>query len=527
MEDESLQIEKSAVSATLLAAGDAKKAKGSPGGNNSDDILEIPEASSSHLEDTSGTATGDMKKPGPSFTTEEANRVYRKLDWNLMPLIFVLYSLSVLDRSNLGNARIAGMEDDIDLSGNRYAWLATVFYISYILSQWTQLGWKAFKPHIWVSTTVFLWGFISTIQAACTSWGGLMVCRVCLGIVESMYGPGVPLYLSYFYPREKLGLRTGIFISGSALANAYGGALAYGISQAKGSIGSWRILFIVEGVPTCLLGIVAWFCIPDSPQQARFLTEREREIAVALSLQQPGDRQSKGLQWKQVLGALLDYTSYLPALMYFGCNVCFASLPLFIPTIISQMGAFSTIQSNGLSAPPYVACWITIVACAFISDRYNLRGPFVVGAAVVAAIGYIILATQTTVAARYFGLFLAVMIFVSVALVLTWVGNSHATDSKRGAALAILATGGQCGPVLGTNVFPTSDAPYYRRGMWVSFGACCIVIVMGLCQIFLLWRENRRRDRKYGRSSDQAVEDQHFDLEPSGFGDDKRFRYVL
>lgn len=141
-----------------------------------------------------------------------------------------------------------------------------------------------------------------------------MACRVCLGIVESMYGPGVPLYLSYFYPREKLGLRTGIFLSGSALANAYGGALAYGISQAKGSIGSWRILFIVEGLPTCLLALVAWFCIPDSPQQARFLTEREREIAVAPSLQQPGDRQSRGLQWKQVLGAFLDYTSELQTL---------------------------------------------------------------------------------------------------------------------------------------------------------------------------------------------------------------------
>lgn len=136
-----------------------------------------------------------------------------------------------------------------------------------------------------------------------------MACRVCLGIVESMYGPGVPLYLSYFYPREKLGLRTGIFLSGAALANAYGGALAYGISQARGSIAPWKILFIVEGVPTCLITLCAWFFIPDTPQKARFLNEREREIAVALSLRQPGDRETQGLQLKQVLGSLLDYTS--------------------------------------------------------------------------------------------------------------------------------------------------------------------------------------------------------------------------
>lgn len=137
-----------------------------------------------------------------------------------------------------------------------------------------------------------------------------MTCRVFLGIVEAGYGPGVPLYLSFFYPREKLGLRTGIFLSGSAAANAYGGALAYGIAQAKGSIGPWRILFIVEGLPTVILAFVAWFWLPDIPQKAKFLSDREREIAIDLSLRQPGDRTGKkGLQWKQVLGGLLDYRS--------------------------------------------------------------------------------------------------------------------------------------------------------------------------------------------------------------------------
>jgi hypothetical protein len=95
-----------------------------------------------------------------------------------------------------------------------------------ILSQWTQLGWKAFKPHHRDAFAVFGWGIISTLQSAVTSWAGLMVCRFGLGIVEATYGPGVPLYLSYFYLREKLGLRIGIFLSGAPLANAYGGALA-------------------------------------------------------------------------------------------------------------------------------------------------------------------------------------------------------------------------------------------------------------------------------------------------------------
>ena len=81
----------------------------------------------SELEYVKGNAPGNA---GPTFSIEDENRVYRKLDWNLMPLVFVLYSLSVLDRSNLGNAKIAGMEDDINLSGRRYDWLATAFYIA-------------------------------------------------------------------------------------------------------------------------------------------------------------------------------------------------------------------------------------------------------------------------------------------------------------------------------------------------------------------------------------------------------------
>ena len=109
------------------------------------------------------------------------------------------------------------------------------------------MGWKIFPPHRWAATAVLIWGIVSSVQAATTSWGGLMVCRFLLAIPEAMYGPAVPLYLSYFYPRERVGLRIGIFLSGSALANAYGGALAYGISQAHGSIAPWRILFLVEG----------------------------------------------------------------------------------------------------------------------------------------------------------------------------------------------------------------------------------------------------------------------------------------
>ena len=173
-------------------------------------------------------------------TPEEERRVIRKLDSRLMPIVFFLYMLAVLDRSNLGNAKLAGLEDSINLAGFRYNWLGTLFYISYIVSQWLLIGWKQFPPHIWCASVVLFWGFVASIQASISNWSGLMACRWFLGMAEAAYGPGVPLYLTYFYPREKVGFRHGIFIAGAAMANAYGGALAYGITKINGSLQPWQ-----------------------------------------------------------------------------------------------------------------------------------------------------------------------------------------------------------------------------------------------------------------------------------------------
>lgn len=160
------------------------------------------------------------KERASSFITptpDEESKVIRKLDKRLMPIVFFLYMLAVLDRSNLGNAKLAGMEDDINLSGFRYNWLGTIFYIAYIFSQWLLMGWKQFPPHVWCASVVVFWGFVASVQASAFSWSGLMACRFFLGIAEAAFGPGVPLYLTFFYPREKVGLRQGIFISGAAL----------------------------------------------------------------------------------------------------------------------------------------------------------------------------------------------------------------------------------------------------------------------------------------------------------------------
>lgn len=135
-----------------------------------------------------------------------------------------------------------------------------------------------------------------------------------------MFGPGVPLYLTYFYPRELVGFRHGVFISGAAIANAYGGALAYGISQIRGSLAPWRILFLIEGLPTLIFAAVAWFCLPDSISTTKFLNEREKQVAshfVARN-QRLDIGQERGVRFKEMFEAFKDPKSFLPGIMYFG-----------------------------------------------------------------------------------------------------------------------------------------------------------------------------------------------------------------
>lgn len=130
-----------------------------------------------------------------TFTAAEERSLTKKFDLNVVPLVSVLYLLSYLDRSNIGNAKTAGMQTALKLSSADYTWLLTMFYISYIVFEPAGLGWKIFRPRYWVSAIVMAWGILAMCQAATTSWAGLMVCRFLMGAVEACYGPGVPLYL--------------------------------------------------------------------------------------------------------------------------------------------------------------------------------------------------------------------------------------------------------------------------------------------------------------------------------------------
>lgn len=166
-------------------------------------------------------------------------------------------------------------------------------------------------------------GLASTLQAAAFGWSGLMASRFFLAAAEAGFGPGVPYLLTFFYKRHELGLRCGLYLSAAPLASSFAGALAYGITSGHTALASWRLLFIVEGIPSVLLAFVAYWFIPDSADTARFLTDEEKEVARARAIQQTGDSGTARIghvNFKDIFMAFRDIKTWIPPFMYFSCN---------------------------------------------------------------------------------------------------------------------------------------------------------------------------------------------------------------
>jgi dipeptide/tripeptide permease len=214
--------------------------------------------------------------------------------------------------------------------------------------------------------------------------------------------------------------------------------------------------------------------------------------------------------------------------MYFSCNVSFSSLPVFLPTILIGMG-YTSINAQGLTAPPYFLSFIMCILSTYIADKTRQRGLVIITLSIIGGIGYIILATCQTTGVRYFAVFLAAAgVFPAISNILPWVLNNQGTDTKRGTGMAILQMIGQCGPILGTRIFPASDGKYFVKGMSVCASFMFFNALLALTlRTYLQW-ENRKAERREEeiRASEAMQGDEKtgsMAVENEGFG----FRNIL
>ena len=442
------------------------------------------------------------------YTDAEERTVLRKFDRRLILFLGLLYLLSFLDRSNIGNARIAGMDSSLGLSSKQYEWLLTVFYITYISFQWMILLYKLVPAHVYISLCVLSWGIVACLQSLTTSFVQMLALRGVLGIGEAAFSPGLPFYMTFFYRRSELAYRVGLQISAAPLASSFASSLAWLIVKlSQGSpMEPWRALFLFEGFPAIFVAIVAWYNIPDSPSSASYLTPRECRVAelrlqhdtVSEDYSTTSVNQSSttrtGLQGSELLRTLLDPKSYLTALMFLSVNVAFSSLPPFLPSVINDMN-FSALTSQALAAPPYLLSFGFVLLISHLSDKTpDSRGVYIIAVSLLSSLSYGMIAVAgglhyqigdtASVIIRYLSIYGAAMGFFSaVTLIITWTLNNQPSATGRGMGMTILNVIGQCGPLIGVRLFPKSQAPYYVQGMTI-----CAAFMLGVAALALALR---------------------------------------
>ncbi|MCJ1252106.1 hypothetical protein MMC30_009344 [Trapelia coarctata] len=469
------------------------------------------------------------------YTPDEERAVIKRLDRRLVLFMAFLYLLSFLDRSNIGNAKVAGLSYDLGLSSSQYEWLLTAFYITYIGFQWMTLLYRVIPAHAYIAVCVISWGLIASLQSLAGSFASMLILRGLLGMAEAAFSPGVPFYLSFFFKREELALRTGLFISAAPLATSLASSLAWLIMKAgeRVPISAWRLLFVIEGFPSIIVAVFAFYYLPDGPGTAKFLTRRQKKVA-RLRLRNEKDAKqmfSHGskLNFREIFQTFLDPKLYITALCFFSANVAYASLPIHLPTIVNEMG-YTALMSQALSAPPYLIAFVFVLATAYLSDRYRSRSVFVCISALMGASGYLIIAIagkrEMSAGWRYAGVYPAAAGFFSaVTLLITWTLNNQESDSKKGTGLATLNIIGQFGPLLGTRLYPDSDKPYYVRGMSVCAGFMLLVFLLSLILRVILIRENSKSTATYSLAASQDDEEELVDKEVLG-ARPVRFKYM-
>lgn len=381
-------------------------------------------------------------------------------------------------------------------------------------------SYQMFPAHIYVSVCVTAMGIIAALQSISTGFWSLFILRLCLGVAEASFGPGIPFYLSLFFKRDELARRVGFFIAAAPLANCFSGSLAWLILRfaSRSGIDGWRLLFIAEGFPNVLLAVLAWYMIPDSPGSTRWLNTRERKIATvrlqetthALDLKLSAiahEHPRKGLQWKNIAATFKDPKSYLLAAILFSLNVAFSSLPVFLPTIVSNMG-FAPLTAQLMSAIPNLSAFIAVLCTSHLSDRQQSRSTPLAASASLAMCGYALLALAPTMPhlLRYLCLFpITAGFFSAVTMVIVWTVNNNESDEGKAIGSSILQVFGHVGSLVGQQLYPDSGAPFYVRSHGVCAVFMALAAVVALVLRGVLQRANRRRAGGGGPPGEDVV----------------------
>ncbi|KAH8430923.1 uncharacterized protein LDX57_008587 [Aspergillus melleus] len=417
----------------------------------------------------------------------------RRLDIVLLPTLALLYLTHTLDRANLGNAKSGTLEADLNLHGNQFSLVLILFYIPYALFNIpaTVLS-KRLNAALVIPVLVMGWGSLAMITAAVKDFGGLLACRVILGMMEAGFMPCATFYCTLFYTRKELGLRLSLFLMMGFIAGAISGLISWSVFQWNGQLTGWQYLFLIEGAMGVAVGAWALLWLPRSVQSSRFFTDEQKKCA--------GQRmalETEDFSWIEGLQALKDWKIWVFAFCALLYGVGVASSSNFLPVMIKRL-TDDAVQANLYTiGPNLTAAAIQLTTC-YLSDLTQQRAWFSIGPIIVSMIGWILLGSLDLVTHVKVGYFLTYLItfgtFTPGLLVPAWVGTNTPSTSTRAVSLGLLSMFQNLGGIVSSGAYRAQDAPIYRPALTTVFACQAVFVVICFFMRVQYKRMNQRLD---------------------------------
>ncbi|RKU05384.1 MFS transporter [Burkholderia sp. Nafp2/4-1b] len=366
--------------------------------------------------------------------SDRADRVFRKIMWRVMPLVFLGYMCAFLDRINIGYAQLQ-MKDALGFSDSVYGLGAGIFFVSYLLCEvpsnmlFERLGARRTFLRI-----MLLWGLTSAATMFVRTPLQFYVMRFLLGVFEAGFFPGVILYLGYWFTPEWRGRATSAFLFALPVAGVVGGPLSGTIIRGMNGIGGlagWQWCFLLEGLPTVFVGLLCYRFLSDTPEAARWLSaDEKRVVAAALPPRNAGRHGG----WPAIRDALSDVRVYSLGLVYFAIACGSYAFTFWLPMLIKGLGVNDPATIGWYALPPYAAGAIGTWAVAARSDGRHERRTYIVASMLIAAVAL----AATTLASHSLVVSLALLcatnFFLMGAGVVFWAVPSAVLPAQSAAA---------------------------------------------------------------------------------------------
>jgi ACS family tartrate transporter-like MFS transporter len=314
----------------------------------------------------------------------------RKIYIRLLPFAVLSYFLAYVDRINVSFAGLT-MRGDLHLSATEFGFLAGTFYWAYFLFEVpSNVAMEKVGARLWIARIMISWGLLAGLMAVVAGPWSFGIMRFLLGAAEAGFFPGILLYFTYWFPSRHHARIVSGFLIGLPVAVALGAPISTGLLGLDGLLGlhGWQVMYIAEGIPTVLIGLVTLLVLTDRPEQAKFLTAEEKTwLATKLATERRAKEMMKTFTLWQ---AMYDPKVLLLSLNYLGIVTASLGMLIFIPQIIKSLGHSSNMMVGWLTMIPYICGGIAMVAWGRLSDRMNERRWNLLAACVLSTVGLVV-----------------------------------------------------------------------------------------------------------------------------------------